>query len=209
MTGTVGIAHESSIGGNDVTKRTVDRKGKWTGLRFLATAATLTTLLVVPSTCSQEREHGHSAAPAVRQPDGSGLEMKARAVQETMVVDAPIYVEISVRNESDSIVEFQPILEFGGHLQADITDSTGRLLPLVASIDPPSARAVRLAPGEAFLDTVDIRCAFPEDPCMAPYDLHIPGRYQVALFFMTSCADDNCKYLEAEPFRFRVISTGK
>jgi len=144
----------------------------------------------------------------------NGLRLTVSPLRTVVGVAGPLEVEVTIHNLTDSVVTFRPIFDFGDWLDAEISGPLGSTVPKTASIDAPNAWAISLKSGESFTDTVDLRCTFliPEDDyCMAPYDLSVPGAYEVTLRFTiphypTEDPDDLVRpiTLEAAPFSVRV-----
>jgi hypothetical protein len=145
-----------------------------------------------------------SGAPA------QGLHLTALPVRTTAGISGPLEVEITLRNLTDSVVQFRPVFNFGAWLDAEIVDASGSVLPRVSHIDPPNAWAVSLRTGDSVTDTVDLRCSLEmpdEHSCIAPYDLSRPGAYAVRMHFTLPCDIEGCGNLvkvEAKPFTVRV-----
>jgi len=143
-----------------------------------------------------------------------GLEVPVSPPRNEVPADGPLEVEISVRNLSDSVVQFRPIFNFGAWLDAEILDRSGSPIQKTASIDPPNAWAVSLRTGESIADTVDLRCSLQVPagiPCTAPYDLSRPGTYQVKMHFTLPCDIEGCDEfikVEAKSFTVKVGDEG-
>lgn len=144
----------------------------------------------------------------------NGLRLTVSPLRTVVGVAGPLEVEVTIHNRTDSVVTFRPILDFGDWLDAEISGPLGSPVPKTASIDAPNAWAISLKSGESFTDTVDLRCTFPipeDDYCMAPYDLSVPGAYEVKVrftipYYPSDHPDDSVRpvTLEAAPFSVRV-----
>ena len=139
----------------------------------------------------------------------TGLQLDAYPLQTVVARDGPLLVEITLINNTDSVVTFRPIFSIGGWLNAEVIGPTGERVAKTASVDPPEAWAVTLHPGESYTDTTDLRCDVPSpnrEACAAPYDLSPVGHYRITLRFFIPCYDDcrNTDPLIARPFTVKV-----
>jgi hypothetical protein len=171
---------------------------------------TVLLLALVGAGCSRTQdEEPQSALPELSAP--GEVQLIAEPLLDAYAREGPIAVRISIRNGSDSAFVFRPILDFGAFLDAEIVDKRGEVLPKTMELDPPNAGEVRLASGETYSDTVDIRCSMlviELGECSSMYDLTEPGTYEVRMRFAAPCDPPNCRRaherLEADPFRVSI-----
>lgn len=139
------------------------------------------------------------------------VQLVAEPLRDVYATSGPIEVRIAIQNGSDTEFVFRPILDFGAFLDADVVNGRGEVLPRMMELDPPNAGEVRLASGETYSDTVDIRCSMlviELGECSQMYDLSEPGTYEVRMRFSAPCDPPHCseahQRMEAEAFLLEI-----
>jgi len=166
--------------------------------------------MVALAGCRSESERAtHSGhVPSTR--EVGQLVLVAVPLKETVSRSEPVLVEVAVHNHTSTPFTFRPMFFVGGRLTAEIRDAGGRPVRPEADVLPPMEPLVTLGPGEAVVDTVDLRCpnATSEDAgCTEVYDLSAPGRYDIRLLFAPLCDRAGCAdalQLVSEWFSVRV-----
>lgn len=168
-------------------------------------------VLIMGTACSQAEEEDASRQSGSESGSLDGVQLIAEPIRDVYPIRGPVEVRIEMRNRSENEFVFRPILDFGAFLDADVVDERGEVLPRRMELDPPNAAEVRLASGETYSDTVDIRCSMlvtELGECSQMYDLSEPGTYEVRMRFSAPCNPPHCseahQRMVAQPFRIEI-----
>lgn len=173
--------------------------------------ALMIVVLLTGTACSTAEDEPDAPQPGVASGSSGEVQLIAEPLREVYPTRGPLEVRIAITNESDTEFVFRPILDFGAFLDADVVDGRGEVLPRSMELDPPNAGEVRLASGDTYADTVDIRCSMHVielGECSQMYDLSQPGIYEVRMRFTAPCDPPYCsaahRRMEARPFRIEI-----